>query len=328
MSQIPQAAPYLSIDERKMLMEKQDWKAWLHLFFHLGIIVICFLWVFYFPSVVSVILAMLLLGSQQLAISVMMHDAGHFSMFSSKAVNDFVGNWFGAYPLLNSMYKYRHYHKSHHVHVGSAEDPDLMLTRGYPTNKRSMFRKFFRDLTGQTGIKAYYALFAMHLDILEYTQSGNIVVKPKEERETWKSFKTQLVGPIIANLILFLLLTFFLSPWLYLLWIGSLLTTFQVYVRIRSIAEHSVVDDPNDPNKNTRTTYANWFEKIFFAPYNVNYHLEHHMLMNVPFYNLPKMHKLLKARGFYEQGTLANGYWEILKLAGSSAERKRKFEGV
>ena len=70
MSQIPQAGPYLSIDERKMLMEKQDWKAWLHLFVHWGIIILCFIWVFYFPNVLTVILAMLLMGGQQLACSV------------------------------------------------------------------------------------------------------------------------------------------------------------------------------------------------------------------------------------------------------------------
>jgi fatty acid desaturase len=101
----------------------------------------------------------------------------------------------------------------------------------------------------------------------------------------------------------------------YLLWIGANLTTFNFSLRIRSIAEHSVVEDTHDPYKNTRTTYANFLERILFAPLHVNYHLEHHFLQNMPSYNSPEMHKLLVARGFYEHGLLKHGYWEILKMA-------------
>ena len=104
------------------------------------------------------------------------------------------------------------------------------------------------------------------------------------------------------------------NPWLYFLWIGAFLTTHQFCIRVRSIAEHSMLEDPSDPVRNTRTTYANWLERILFAPYHVNYHLEHHMLMGVPSYNLPKMHKMLKDRGFYDSGILAQSYWQVLKM--------------
>ncbi|MBK6274243.1 MAG: fatty acid desaturase [Saprospirales bacterium] len=60
----------------------------------------------------------------------------------------------------------------------------------------------------------------------------------------------------------------------------------------------------NDPYKNTRTTYANFIEQILFAPLHVNYHLEHHFLQNMPSYNSPKLHELLKERGFYKFGLL------------------------
>jgi hypothetical protein len=51
-----------------------------------------------------------------------------------------------------------------------------------------------------------------------------------------------------------------------------------VITRIRNIAEHAVVPDANDPLRNTRTTRANFLERLFIAPYYVNYHLEHHLL--------------------------------------------------
>ncbi|HIF14230.1 MAG TPA: hypothetical protein EYQ86_02425 [Bacteroidetes bacterium] len=103
--------------------------------------------------------------------------------------------------------------------------------------------------------------------------------------------------------------------WLYFLWIGAHLTTYNFSIRIRSIAEHSVVPDQLNNFTNVRTTYANIIECILFAPHNVNYHAEHHLLMTVPSYNLPEMHKILKDKGFYNKGLLKYNYWNIFKLS-------------
>ena len=70
-----------------------------------------------------------------------------------------------------------------------------------------------------------------------------------------------------------------------------------VITRIRNIAEHAVVPDSADPLRNTRTTHANFLERLFIAPYYVNYHLEHHLLFYVPCYNLPRVHRILSAAG-------------------------------
>jgi fatty acid desaturase len=158
----------------------------------------------------------------------------------------------------------------------------------------------------------------MHLGFLKYNL-GNLIEKiPKEER-TWKQiFRNaycNLRGPIAANLMLFFILFLLGKPYLYLLWMGAMLTTYNFCLRVRSIAEHSVVEDTSDPYKNTRTTYANFIERILFAPLNVNYHLEHHFLQNVPSYNTPLMHQKLKERGFYEKGLLKQNYFEIIKMA-------------
>ena len=84
--------------------------------------------------------------------------------------------------------------------------------------------------------------------------------------------------------------------WAYpLLWLVPLVTWMMVITRIRNIAEHAVVPDSNDPLRNTRTTRANFLERLFIAPYYVNYHLEHHLLFYVPCYNLPRVHRILSA---------------------------------
>lgn len=314
------AHDYLTASERKALMQKSNWKATYQILYIWIWISLSFLLVWWMPNVLTVIIALFILGGQQLGCSILMHDASHYSMFKNKKVNDFVGKWLGAYLLWNNMLRYRPYHLEHHLHTGHPEDPDLGLTAGYPATQRSMLRKFVRDLTGLTGIKTQViGNMATHLGLIEYSLGGGKVRKIDQSNrsvsEVLKMAFDNLQGPIIANGILFTILWLFGAPWLYLLWIAALLTTFNFSLRVRSMAEHSMVEDTLDPKKNTRTTYANWLEQLLFAPLNVNYHLEHHLLMAVPSYHLPRMHRLLLERGFYEEANLEKGYWRIIKMA-------------
>lgn len=316
--QIVSPAPYLSIEERNQLLQKSDFKAMAGVFYHWGIIVGAFVMVYYYPNVVTVLIAIAILGGQQLACAILMHDASHHGVFKSKRLNNIIGNWLGAYPVFQDVIKYRDYHLQHHLNTGLDEDPDLLLTRGYPSNRKSMVRKFTRDLTGQTGIKAFIGMMMMQLGYLEFNL-GNKVNRVSQKDRSWSDFfkriYTHLSGPFMAQILIFLILYYTLSGWLYLLWIGAYLTTFQLCIRVRAIAEHSMVEDPTNPHRNTRTTKANWIEQLFFAPYHVNYHVEHHMMMAVPPYNLPKMHKLILERGFYDKGIIEQNYWSVIKKA-------------
>src|SRR5438445_632982 len=85
-------------------------------------------------------------------------------------------------------------------------------------------------------------------------------------------------------------------PALYLLWVAAWFTTYSLVMRIRSIAEHGMVPDPSDDLRNTRTTLARWWERLLIAPNRVNYQLEHHIMMAVPHYPLPRLHRLLRER--------------------------------
>ncbi len=329
--QMVSAQAYLSREERQSLQEKSFWRALPGILDHIFWVVASFALVYYWANPLSVLLALFILGGKQLACAILMHDASHFALFKNRNLNDWVGKWLGAYPIFNDMLRYRPYHYQHHKLTGLEDDPDLLLTRGYPTSGKSMRRKFIRDFSGQTGFKAFLGLMLMHLGYLKYSMAGKIV-KVDQRQRTWSAcFKTayqNLSGPILANGVLFALLYVLASPWLYLLWIGAYFTTFQFSIRVRAIAEHSVVEDSTDPIRNTRTTYANWWERLLFAPYHVNYHAEHHMLMSVPPYNLPRMHKILKANNFYEKGLLAHSYAEVLRLAAGGVESKKKAETI
>ena len=311
-------AKYLRPEERKELLKKNNWRATWEVFHTWATIAATFAVVYFFPHPIIILVALFVMGGRQLACSIIMHDAGHYGLFTGRRVNDFVGTWLGSYPILNDMFRYRTYHLQHHLTTGTAEDPDISLTKGYPTTLASMGRKILRDLSGATGVKAQYGMLLMHLGYLKYSLSRDIQ-RLKPNFGTWSaSFQhavRQLAGPLLVQLLLFGLLSWLASPWLYLLWAGALLTTFNFSIRIRSMAEHAMVADTEDTLRNTRTTYANWWERLLFAPHHVNYHVEHHLLMAVPSYNLPRMHQLLKERGFYEAGLLERGYREIIKMA-------------
>ena len=317
---ILRASDYLSKAERQRLVKKNNWKASYEIAHTWAWIAAAFLLAGLFPNVLTIVIALFILGGKQLACAIIMHDTSHFSMFTNKKTNDFVGKWLGAYPIWGDMLRYRPYHLEHHIYTGTHKDPDLGLTTGYPTTKNSMGRKFFRDLTGLTGVKTQFlGNLATHLGLIEYNLGG---AKPKKIDQKGRPFfdiikmaYANLHGPILANLLLLGILWLFGAAWLYWLWIGALLTTYNFSLRVRSIAEHAMVENPLDPIRNTRTTYANWLEKILFAPHHVNYHLEHHLLMSVPSYNLKEMHQILLKKGFYEKGLLEKGYWSIVKKA-------------
>ncbi len=118
------------------------------------------------------------------------------------------------------------------------------------------------------------------------------------------------LGPQLAvNAVLFAGLAAAGVWWAYpLLWLLPLLTWQMVITRIRNIAEHAVVPDSSDPLRNTRTTRANFLERLFIAPYYVNYHLEHHLLFYVPCYNLPRVHRILSESRYADRMEVQPNY--------------------
>ncbi|MBV8500542.1 MAG: fatty acid desaturase, partial [Paucibacter sp.] len=57
-------------------------------------------------------------------------------------------------PVFVDLAIYRGYHMTHHVKTGTAQDPDLGNYANYPVSRASLLRKFGRDLTGRSGLRA------------------------------------------------------------------------------------------------------------------------------------------------------------------------------
>lgn len=262
------------------------------------VIAACMLVFARWPNPFTWLVCSALIGGRQLGLSILMHDAAHRVLMRHAGLNDFAGHWLCGGAVGAHMYDYRPYHLSHHRHTQQDQDPDLVLSAPFPISASSLWRKVWRDMSGRTGIKQRVAQ-------LRPTASRGVSGVLRHG----KAF-------VLCNLLLLGLLWSAGQPMLYVwLWLLPLLTWFQLFSRVRNIAEHAVTGDRNNRLRNTRTTFANLFERALVAPYWVNYHLEHHLYTFVPCWKLRQAHRLLIDQGLGPQMELTPGYAAVLRKA-------------
>lgn len=244
--------------------------------------------------------AVVVLGGRQLALAILMHEAAHRTLFEARFGNDVVTDWLCARPVHGHVEKYRRHHMQHHAHTATDQDPDLSLIAPFPTTRRSLARKFARDLLGATGLKRWFGLFLMDCEVLGYTVAGDARRLPRNGRRASDYLRAGLRnggGFVFTNAAIAGVLAACGHLWVYSAWLVADLTVFNLFVRIRSLAEHACTERTTDPFKNTRTTLAGPLARATVAPVGVNFHLEHHLLVAVPYYRLPELHALLRERG-------------------------------
>lgn len=270
------------------------------------------------PHPLTIAVAVVLMGGRHLALAVLFHESAHRSLFASRRLGDWIGRWLCAAPEGNDLTRYRAHHLAHHAHTGTERDPDRSLVDPFPVSRRGLTRKLLRDLIGITGLRRVVGLLLMDIGVLSYTAAADPTPIPREQRSARTMLHGLLTrtGPtVLANATLLGILTGLGHPALYLLWVVSYLTTYSVFLRIRSIAEHACTRDGADPFLNTRTTRAGWLARLTVAPLGVNYHLEHHLLMTVPYHQLAPLHAMLRERGALEHAEVAEGYRAVLAIA-------------
>ena len=254
-------------------------------------------------------LSVMVIGTRQLGLAILMHEAAHGGLHPNPRVNDFVGHWLCAVPIGADLKSYRPYHLKHHKYAQQPEDPDLVLSAAFPVSRASLRRKIVRDLTGQTFVRQRIAPF-----VARASRAAS------EDLPEGAVTTAQALGPFLAVNFIALPILFAAGPgWVWFAcWLLPLATWFPLVTRLRNIAEHAVAPDLNDPLRHARTTRASWLERAFIAPYWVNYHCEHHMFMYLPCWSLPRAHRLLEANGHTARMEVKRGYRQVLGLAASA----------
>jgi fatty acid desaturase len=260
-------------------------------------------------------LAVLVIGTRQLGLFILMHDAAHGLLHANRRVNDGVARCFCSATL----HQYRPYHLQHHRFVQQAEDPDLGLSAPFPITRESLRRKVLRDVTGQTFYKQRIAPVVQGLRSLRARHGASNTAEAASPLQRQSQELVRGWRFLLGNALGLAVFAAAGYGWVWLaMWLLPMVTWLPLVTRIRNIAEHAMVGrDQADPLRQARTTHANWLERALIAPYWVNYHLEHHLFTQVPCWQLPRAHGLLERGGVVARMEVQPGYSAVLKLASS-----------
>ncbi len=270
------------------------------------------------PNPLSFVVALFVIAGRQLALAILQHEGAHGTLFRTRWMNDVFADWLCARPVWQHLHKYRAHHFVHHSRTGTAEDPDISLHAAYPVSRRSLLRKCLRDLAGITGLKLMLGLLLMDAGLFKWTVANDLERLPQQGRRWWDyplSFLRNAGGMLLTNALLFGILAALGHAWLYGVWVLAYITPFPLLVRIRSFAELGMLERVPDMFRNTRSTRAGILMRLLVAPCHVNYHLEHHAMASVPYYRLPRLHRLMRERNAVPPSP---GYADVLRMASSA----------
>ena len=245
-----------------------------------------------------VLICIMLLGAQQHALFILLHDAAHYRLFANRTLNDGVGRLFGSLTGI-SMCTYRVVHRLHHNHLFGPQDPDVALNSGYPRGKAYLFKKLLTDLSGLTAIKTYRYFFGApskndrSAAALRPLDDTSPLLRAAAQRDS----RTIAVVQIVLPLLIFTLGGWEWLKWYLLLWIVPLVTVIQAILRLRAICEHGASPDETSPLTAARTNLVGPLARLLLFPHHVNYHIEHHLYPAVPHYHLLALHRVLQKQG-------------------------------
>jgi fatty acid desaturase len=226
-------------------------------------------------------LAVLIIGARQRALATLLHEAAHSTLAKNKYLNFAIGSFFSGYLILQTFTGYKKSHVDyHHKHFGNPLlDPDYYfhISEGLynPRNSSSFINKYI----------------IMPLLLAKVPNYLYVLIKDR------LSIKTTKLETILMLTYLFVIAMFFwVLNWEHLIilfWLIPYLTTFQIIGWFIELSEHyPLVGNNNIDIYMTRNRKSHWLEAFFLSIHNENYHLDHHLNPNTPFWSLPKAHQI------------------------------------
>ena len=256
------------------------------------------------------VLAMVVIATRQHALGILLHDGTHYRLLSNRALNDAVCDYFCGLPVGMTTSRYRHEHLLHHRHLNTDRDPywvDFQLddTWHWPKRPLAALWVFVRDLT-LLNSRRWGAVMHRWSPWINHFPSrrqrpGPPTLTPAERIRVYVFHGAVLLAAVLSG-----------YGWqIALLWLAPLLTLTPAMVRLRTIGEHLAIPNRTELDA-SRHTDGSWFERQTVAPFNINYHLDHHLHPAVPYYNLPRLHALLLGEPHYTRSAICNsGYFGL-----------------
>lgn len=242
-----------------------------------------------------------LIGVFQYHLNILGHEGLHFSLASNRRLNDWLCRWWLHGPQGAPLGVMRRNHLHHHAQLGDASDSD-------------------RQYYGLEGLRSSWGLAVwlwgslaggMTLPIIKKLLVLMLSTKPRSTSGQAKpTANVDLIAVGCCQGIIAAMIYAFTDQILgYLaLWAIPLFSVMMGLNTIRSCLEHA--DLPaNSPPKRDFTFISSRVERFFLAPFNMNYHLEHHSYMGVPFHQLPRLRKWMSEEGLIAPESVQLSYW-------------------
>ena len=246
------------------------------------------------------IAAFLLAGRGFVLLGTLAHESVHHLLFTDQRRNDWAGRWLLGYPAFFPTGLYRRDHIAHHKDELGPAEPDATVYRGFPVTAASFRRKLVRDLFLVSGWR-YLRVLARGIH------------RYRARRD--------LAGILAVQLGLFALCAVAGRPELYVLvWFGSWMTVWRVLTRLRMVAEHGGMARSDDRRLTTHVVRQSLPARFWIVPYNLGWHLAHHVDMGIPFRNLPKLHAELVASGWIPPGLDQPSYTALWRKLAAGRE--------
>lgn len=254
----------------------------------------------YFWNPILYVVTIAFIGARQHALLILMHDGAHYRLFRNRRINDLISELLLAWPNFVTMRSYRQHHFLHHRYLNTVRDPDWTRKKDDP---KWWFPKSWAEL-GQLLAGEFLGAGAVY----------NIWLSRSLSAEDSTSPKSSTIGrPVFYVLALTVIVYSGAFQGFVLYWLVPCATWLMLVLRVRSIAEHFAIARRTGACSNTRTTLPGLFDRIFVAPQNIGFHLEHHLYPSIPFFRLPELHRLLMTDAqFASSAHLTKGYVGVL----------------
>ena len=274
--------PAINSKDIRLLMKKSDKQALKDTFIWIGVMFIsAYLAIIFSPSLLSVpfwLIYGVMYGS---AADARWHECGHKTAFKTLWLNEIVYQ-ISSFMMMRNPITWRSSHVRHHTDtIIVGRDPEIIAMRP-PDLKRIILNLFgIIDVFEASKRVLLHASGRIHPEEKTY-------VRTKDYARVFLIARTWLliylcIILLCINLNSILPLMVVGLPRLYGAWHHVLTGVLQHLGLAENVSDHRL---------NTRTVLMNPISRFIYL--NMNYHLEHHMFTMVPYYNLPKLHELIK----------------------------------
>ncbi|MEZ4260262.1 MAG: fatty acid desaturase [Polyangiaceae bacterium] len=246
--------------------------------------IVAAIWVFdRWPSVGTLLLAIVITGVRMNALFVAAHEAYHYNLFRSRKLNVWVGGALASYAVMMPFFHSRTSHWDHHRYVGTDRDPDAPAW-DWSAHERWRFAREMLMLA--TGLSYVERVARLVLGVPRVETNGARRARPMPEGD----LKTQEIKRLVAAQLAVLgVFTVTIGPmWYVPLWLLPSVSIFRAWVSLREMLEH---------RRGAIIVYrAGLIERFLLGCFNFHLHAYHHAHASAPWFTLPALKEKAHAK--------------------------------